>query len=89
MRILLRQKTMIVFLIILLALVMAVATVSAADAMTAAEASGLDSAIAAVDMQGAGHAPVDGLKGVRGPISGTDLRLFSPWCIDAGESSIF
>ena len=89
MGILLSQKTMIVFLIILLALVMAVATVSAADTMTAAEASGLDSAIASVDMHGAERAPVYGLNGVHGPISSTDHRLFSPWAIDPGESDIY
>ena len=79
------KKTMIVLFIILLALVAVVATVSAADTMTAAEASGLDSAVAMFDTQGTGRAPVNGLKGVDGPISGTDHRLISPWVIDPDD----
>lgn len=81
MRIISSQKTMIVLLIILLALVMLVATVSAAETMTAAEAFGLDSAVASVDLQGA--------EGVNGPLSGVDHRLISPWVIDPGECVIF
>ena len=75
------QKTMIVLLLILLALIAVVATVSAADTITAAEAFGLDSAVASVDMQGA--------EGVDGLTSGIDHRLISPWVIDPGECVIF
>ena len=69
----LSKRNIIILLLILLILVVAVATVSAADTLVAVN---LDSAIAAVDMQGAAGA-------IDGPISGTHHGLISPWEIDA------
>lgn len=85
----LSQKTMIILLFILLALVVVVASVSAADLLSATEVSALDSAIVSADGHGAEGVPLYGLKGVGGPISGTDHRLISPWVIDPGERDIF
>ncbi len=85
MRNILRQKRMIVLLIILLALVAVVATVSATGTMTATEVSGLDSAVASADMQGAEGTSDYGFKGVDGPVSFNDHRLISPWVIDADD----
>ncbi len=64
------RRAIAVILLLLLALIIVVATVSAA------EVSGLGTAIAAVDSQG--------LQGINNlPISGIDHQPISPWGIDA------
>jgi len=78
----LSYRTIIVLLVILLVMVAAAATVSAAESMSATNASGLGTAIAAVDIQGAEGVSVNGLQGVDGHISYTNYRLVSPWAID-------
>ncbi len=69
----LSKKTIVVWVIILLALIMVVATVSAADISAVNE-------IAAADIHGA-----EGL--FNGSISATDQQLISPWAIDPGKSA--
>ena len=75
MRISLNGRTLIIILVLLVALLTAVMTVSAADL------AGSETTIAKVDLDGA-----EGLN--ISPISGTDLRLVSPWAIDATKIEI-
>lgn len=70
MRVKFNRRTLIILLLVLLALLIAVATVAAADL------AGAETAVAAIDLQGA-----QGI--ISNPISGTDQRLISPWGIDA------
>ena len=76
MRVKLNRRTLIILLLVLLALFVAVATVAAADL------AGAESAVAAIDLQGA-----QGI--ITNPISGTDQRWISPWGIDATRSPRF
>lgn len=75
MRTRLSKKTIIVFLIVLLALFVAIMTVSAA------ELSSSDTALARADSYG-----YEGITTV--PVAGTDHRLISPWGIDATSIKI-
>lgn len=71
-----KRKTVILLLLVLLALLVAVATVAAADA------AGADTAVAAVDLEGA-----EGV--ISSPISATGQRWISPWGIDATRNPNF
>jgi uncharacterized membrane protein len=74
----LNKGSIIVLLIILLMLVAAVAIISTGNAMRSIELSGLEYAVAAVDMGN-----TEALS--TSPVSSIDQQLISPWAIDPGR----
>jgi len=74
----LNKGSFIAILIIVLLLVAAVAVISTGNALRSIELSGLEYAVAAVDM-----GTTEALS--TSPISSIDQQLISPWAIDPGR----